>query len=71
MKLVAEQQSTGGCWNPSKKKDMPLPRKRRRGNKMGRRGAIMLKSNPIDCQRLLAGTSKPCTYQDPGKEAMI
>ena len=46
LQLVAEQRLTGGCWNPPKK-DMPLQRKRRRCNKMGRRGAVMLKSNPI------------------------
>ena len=44
--LAAEQPSTGGCWNPPKK-DTPCPKTKKKPQSDGRRGAIMIKSNPI------------------------
>ena len=46
MQLVVEQSSTGKLWNPTKK-DTPHPRTKKKPHWNGRRGTIMIKSNPI------------------------
>ena len=43
--LDVEQASTGKYWNPLKK-DMPHPRTKEKPQQSGRRGMIMIKSNP-------------------------
>ena len=43
---AVEQPLTGGCWRPPRK-DSPHPRTREKQQLDGRRGAIMIKSNPI------------------------
>jgi len=48
--LTIEQPLTGGHWNPSKKKkknDSPHPKTKKKLQWNGRRGTIMIKSNPI------------------------
>ena len=43
--LDVEQPSTGKYWNPLKK-DKPHPRAKEKPQQSGRRGMIMIKSNP-------------------------
>ena len=44
--LAVEQPSTGGCWDPPEK-DTPCPKTKEKLQRDGRRGAFMIKSNPI------------------------
>ena len=46
LQLAVEQPSTGGCRNPPKK-DTPCPKTKKKLQQDGRRGAIMIISNPI------------------------
>jgi len=46
LQLANEQPSTGGCWNPPEK-DTAHPKTKKKLQQGGRRGAIMIKSNPI------------------------
>ena len=43
---AVEQPSTGGYWNPPRK-DTPCPKTKEKRQQNGRRGAIMIKPNPI------------------------
>ena len=43
--LTVEQSSTGGCWNLLKE-DTPSPKTKNKPQQDGRRGVIMIKSNP-------------------------
>ena len=45
--LIAEQPTTKKCWNLKKKKDTLHPKTKKKPQRDGRRGAIMIKSNPI------------------------
>ena len=44
--LAIEQPSTGECWNPAKK-DIPHPKTNTKPQPDDRKGAIMIKSNPM------------------------
>ena len=46
LQLAVEQQSKGGHRNPPKK-DSPCPKTKKKLQRNGRRGAMMIKSNPI------------------------
>ena len=47
LQLLVEKPSTG-CWNPPKikKKDTPHPKTKKKPKQDGKRGTIMIKSNP-------------------------
>ena len=47
--LVVGQPSKGGCWNLPKK-DSPHPKMKKKPKWDGRRGTIMIKSNPIPAE---------------------
>ena len=46
LQLAVEQPSTGECWN-SPKKDTPHSKTKKKLKSDGRKGVIMIKSNPI------------------------
>ena len=65
--MIAEQSSTGGCWNPPKK-DTPGPRTKK-SQRDGRGAAIRLKSNPKLTRDFWKTQTKPWAQQDPGERS--
>ena len=51
LQLAVEQPSKGGHRNPPKK-DSPCPKTKKQLQRNGRRGAIMIKSNPIHIRQV-------------------
>ena len=67
LQLTAEQPLTGECWIPpkKKKKNTQCPRAKEKPQEDGRRGKIMLESNPIPTRDARRAQTKPCMHQDP------
>ena len=65
LQLAAEQPLTGGCWI-TPKKDTPCPSAKEKPQQEGRRGKIVFRIKPHNCQRCLDGSNKTlCTPGDP------
>ena len=63
--MIAEQSSTGRCWNPPKK-DTPGPRTKK-SQRDGKGATIRLKSNPKLARDFWRAQTKPWAHQDPGE----
>ena len=61
LQLTAEQPSTGECWIPPKK-DNPHPRAKEKLQQDGRRGKIVLESNPLPARDTRMAQIKRCVH---------